>query len=462
MKYFKYGSPAPIAYADFMAKNKVPPVEKLNICHESIVPDMMNVWYEYIPASYDGKTPLPLIVQLHGGGMDGRRWADMTLWHVLAERKGLIVIYPNSPDYGTWRCDDRDVEFLYRLIKLVCEKYNIDKTRIYMQGMSNGDMMTLAFTMQHPEILAAAGYSTGPSAHMYVDDERPVGALPAIQMRGELDLLSQQTEAEPLDKYEIRYNINDFNRELWQDVNGLDELPLLTLRGKDNFMRFKGETADLINWEIVGCGHREPADMAQVYWDTLYSGYSRVDGQLVRRDFEDPLTPDEDLVAIALGSRNAFVGNKVVQMTVLDSGVVRLLDPTMSMYKKVVDPNEMMETPALFAPVEFFVAAFGAKLSYLDSGDCAVVEFPDGNVAIFRSDSLLVEYNGRFRSMRKPSVLLGGNFYIPVGEFCADFMNMFVSQAADVMLISGHSAILGRYTARVLRRILGGYVRAIE
>jgi poly(3-hydroxybutyrate) depolymerase len=29
----------------------------------------------------------PLIVQLHGGGMDGMRWTKMTAWHLLAERR---------------------------------------------------------------------------------------------------------------------------------------------------------------------------------------------------------------------------------------------------------------------------------------------------------------------------------------------------------------------------------------
>ncbi len=95
-------------------------------------------------------------------------------------------------------------------------------------------------------------------------------------------------------------------------------------------------------------------------------------------------------------------------------------------------------------------------------GDRAEVRFPDGSVAIFYANSLLVEYNGRFRSMRKPSTKLCGTFYVPVAEFCADFMGKFVSEAADVLVIADHSVILGRYTARILRKVLGGFVRAIK
>ena len=462
MNRFVFGERAPIEHVNFESKTKLPPISGLTECRHSFISGMTNVWYEYLPKSYDGSTAMPLIVQVHGGGNDGRRWADFTLWHVLAERLGLIVIYPNSPDYGSWHCDDRDIDYLYRLIQFVCEKYKVDCSRIYMQGMSNGDMMTLAFTMRHPEVLAAAGYSTGPSAEVYVGDERPVAPLPAIQMRGEFDIIFRQTENDPLDCYETRYRINDFNRELWMEQNGLDPLPALTLRGKDNFMRFRGKKADLINWEVVGCGHREPADMAQVYWDCLYSGCRREDGKLVYTACEDPLTPDQDLAVIALGSRNVYLGDRCAEMTQLETGVVRLFDPGPGNYTKTVNAPEMLETPALCAPVEFFRAAFGAEIEYLEAGDRVRVTFPDGNCAIFHSNSLLVEYNGKFRSMRKPCSLLCGTFYVPAGEFCGDFMGKFVSEASDLMLISGHSAILGRYTARVLKKILGGYVRAVK
>ena len=462
MNRFVFGERAPLERANFESKTRIPPISGLTECRAELLPGMVNVWYEYLPACYDGKTPLPLIVQVHGGGNDGRRWANFTLWHILAERLGLIVIYPNSPDYGSWHCDDRDVEFLYKLIGLVEEKYAVDRSRVYMQGMSNGDMMTLAFTMQHPEMLAAAGYSTGPSAEVYVGDERPVGALPAIQMRGEYDIIFRQTENDPLDVFETRYRINDFNREIWTRANGLDAIPALTARGKDNFLRFKGKNADLINWEIVGCGHREPADMAQVYWDTLYSGCRRVDGKLEYGPCVDALEPDRDVAVIALGSRKVYASGRIEEMTELETGVVRQFDPGPGNYTKTVNKKEMLETPALCAPVEFFRAAFGAGIEYLDAGDRVRVCFPDGNEAIFYSNSLLVEYNGRFRGMRKPCSLLCGTFYVPVGEFCGDFMGKFVSEAGDCMLISGHSAILGRYTARILRALLGGYVRAIE
>jgi poly(3-hydroxybutyrate) depolymerase len=130
--------------------------------------------------------------------MGWQRWKKMTAWHLLAEEKGLIIIYPNSPGYQTWALGERDVQFLYDLIQPVCAEYNIDRSRIYMQGMSNGDQMTLAFSLKHPEILAAAGFATGPTAdYLFEDGEKPLGALPVIQMRGEKDVLGGEPGSEP-------------------------------------------------------------------------------------------------------------------------------------------------------------------------------------------------------------------------------------------------------------------------
>ena len=116
-------------------------------------------------------------------------------------------------------------------------------------------------------------------------------------------------------------------------------------------MRFRGKYADLINWEVVGCGHREPADMAQVYWDCLYSGCRRVDGKLVYTPCEDALEPDDDIAVIALGSRKVYLNGRMEEMTPIETGVVRSFDPGPGNYTKTAGALEMLETPALCAPV---------------------------------------------------------------------------------------------------------------
>ena len=454
----RFGVRQAVSVVNFEAMNRVPPQTGLTEARAALVPGMENIWYEYVPKCYDGKTAMPLVVQLHGGGNDGRRWAEATVWHELAERKGLIVVYPNSPDFGAWTCGDRDIQYLYDLIGLLCGKYKIDRSRIYMQGMSNGDQMTLAFSMVHPEILAAAGYATGPSHADILDGDKPAAALPIIQMRGELDInwmLTPETE----DIFAMRYEMNDLNREIWLDVNGASgRLPELSMRGKDSFLVWRGEKAPIINWEIVGMGHREPVYAAQVFWDRLYSGCRRADGAIETSEPALPLVPDENTIVIAMGSNKFYRRNAIVPFGE-NAAPARMFVPADTPHFCPVKTGEMGETEALYAPAEFFSAAFGARVEYEDAHETCRITFPDGRRVTLRSQAVLFEDGDSFRAMQKPCALLFGHFYVPVGELCQMLFGSFVSVADDAMCISDHWAVLGRYTARILRGLLGGEMR---
>lgn len=448
-----------VSVINFEGFNRVPPIKGLWEVRGEIVPGMINVWYEYVPACYEKGSPLPLVIQLHGGGNDGRRWADYTIWHEIADRKGLIVVYPNSPDYECWTCGRRDIQFLYDLIQLLCKKYDIDESRIFMQGMSNGDQMTLAFTMAHPEILAAAGYATGPSDEEVLDGDVPTGPLPIIQMRGEMDINWKLTP-ETVDIFENRYHMNDLNREIWQTVNGAEKCnPVLSIQGKDNFLYYPGEKAPIINWEIAGMGHREPVYGAQVFWDRLYSGCCREKGKAIVSPPIDPIVGDESTILIAMGSHLAYRKNEMIPFGCPGSGAARMFIPADVQHFCPIHTGEMCETEVLCVPAEFFSAIYGAVISYDETKDTCFITFPDGRQIILRSNAVLFEDDGIFRAMQKPCMLLCGNFFVPVGELCQMLFGSHISMADDMLCISDHYAVLGRYTARVIRKLLGGEMR---
>ncbi|MBR4538168.1 MAG: hypothetical protein IKO52_04910 [Clostridia bacterium] len=448
-----------VSVVNFEGMNRVPQIKGLKEVRGQVVPGMTNTWYEYVPACYEAGSPLPLVIQLHGGGNDGRRWADYTVWHEMAERKGLIVVYPNSPDYECWACSQRDIQYLYDLIQLLCEKYAIDKGRIYMQGMSNGDQMTLAFTMAHPEVLAAAGYATGPSDEEVLDGDLPIGPLPIIQMRGEMDINWKLMPDTP-DIYENRYHMNDLNREIWLPVNDAENcLPALSIEGKDNFLYYPGEKAPIINWEIASMGHREPVYGAQVFWDRLYSGCRRKAGELVFNPPDKPIAEDDNTVLIAMGSHLAYRKNGFIPFGRPGTGAARMFMPAELPHFCPVKTGEMCETEVLCAPAEFFSAVYGASVTYENAGETCVLAFPDGRRVILRASAVLFEDNGEFRALQKPCAQLCGSFFVPVGELCQMLFGSHVSMADDVLCISDHYAVLGRYTARVIRRLLGGEMR---
>jgi len=121
-----------------------------------------HTWFEYVPSSYkkDPSKKVPLMIFGHGGSDNPAEAAQMSRMHEVAEREGFIVAYPWSGEKWGWNInmDDNmpnDVEFIYALIAYLKKTYNIDETRVYTSGFSNGSAMTQVFTMCHPEIVAA-------------------------------------------------------------------------------------------------------------------------------------------------------------------------------------------------------------------------------------------------------------------------------------------------------------------
>ena len=131
-----------------------------------------------IPASYDGLTATPLVYFFHGGGatlqnslgrMDIRGEVERAGWlHVMPEgysRKGL------EDDSYVWnavhccdpalRDDSDDVGFIRSLTQELRSALNVDETRIYAMGFSNGAMFTHRLASEASDVFVAVVVSTG-------------------------------------------------------------------------------------------------------------------------------------------------------------------------------------------------------------------------------------------------------------------------------------------------------------
>ncbi|MFB3902384.1 MAG: 5'-nucleotidase C-terminal domain-containing protein [Acidobacteriota bacterium] len=113
----------------------------------------------YIPKSYDGTTPYPLVVLLHGTTGDERTFFDNPLYlehpaMEAAERLGLILAAP----YGRGPTDYRGQgeQDVFEVMSQVQAKYKIDADRIYLAGHSMGGTGAAYLALHHPDIFAAA------------------------------------------------------------------------------------------------------------------------------------------------------------------------------------------------------------------------------------------------------------------------------------------------------------------
>jgi len=115
-----------------------------------------------IPDSYDGRTPVPLVVALHGMGGDENSMFDSyggTLKREAA-RVGFAVVCPKGRDSASMYRGSAEQDVMDVLAE-VRRDYKIDPNRIYLMGHSMGGYGTWSVAMAHPDVFAALGPISG-------------------------------------------------------------------------------------------------------------------------------------------------------------------------------------------------------------------------------------------------------------------------------------------------------------
>ena len=148
----------------------------------------------YVPKSYDSSRPTALVISMHGAGLWGASQRDISRWNELADAKGFIVVYPSGvggKGVRIWRAepgDDlaKDVRFISALIDTLEASYNIDPSRIYANGLSNGGGMSFALSCALSDRIAAVGMVAAAQTlpWRWCTDQR---AIPMIAFHGTAD-----------------------------------------------------------------------------------------------------------------------------------------------------------------------------------------------------------------------------------------------------------------------------------
>lgn len=119
----------------------------------------------YVPRSYDRSRPTPLVISMHGAGLWGAAQRETSQWNNLADKQRFIVVYPSGiggKGVRIWRAEPgpglmKDVRFISALIDTLKASYNIDSTRIYANGLSNGGGMSFVLSCTLSDRIAAVG-----------------------------------------------------------------------------------------------------------------------------------------------------------------------------------------------------------------------------------------------------------------------------------------------------------------
>jgi polyhydroxybutyrate depolymerase len=166
----------------------------------------------HVPQSYDGKTPMPMVIDWHPlfGSMDGERM--LSGYAALGDKEGFITLFPQGIDsswnFGPCCTRSRDVDdfgFAKAMVERMRTEGCIDTKRIYSVGYSNGGGMSLYLACRFADIFAAIA----PAAFDLVQESEapcnPSRPITVMSFRGTADpiVLYQAHESTPPTPYPL-------------------------------------------------------------------------------------------------------------------------------------------------------------------------------------------------------------------------------------------------------------------
>lgn len=134
----------------------------------------------YLPARWSKAQRLPVYVMVHGCGTTAAQQMGANLLNPIADRERFIVVYPDNggdcfravsddilaePATGeaphSTRGGKGDADAIATMARQTVVRYNADRDRVYMIGMSAGAFQASHTAVAYPDVFAAVGVAAG-------------------------------------------------------------------------------------------------------------------------------------------------------------------------------------------------------------------------------------------------------------------------------------------------------------
>lgn len=150
----------------------------------------------HLPPNYDSTQSYSLVINMHGFGGTNTSQMNYTQFNTIADTGNFIVVYPQglvgttswgwtntqwNAYYGT---GTKDLEFLDTLIDQMYYDYNIDLSRVYSTGHSNGGYMSYRLACELSDRIAAIASVGGAMAFQQEGNCNITHPMPIMQIHG--------------------------------------------------------------------------------------------------------------------------------------------------------------------------------------------------------------------------------------------------------------------------------------
>ena len=271
--------------------------------HYQRIDGWMREWFTYVPKSVrdNPDRPVPLVVAIHGYGCSGEYYFNDAQWYKVADERGFIVVCPSGVNGGKYKlihCDTPvmapswnqvaapnlpdECVFFRELVEITCREHNIDRSRIYATGHSNGSTTSHLLGLALPDVFAAIGCIGGaiPGIFLCVLDRADVINRPNLKVPAWIFIGQEEADMLPAFPKEGDITANTIN--MWLKIDGIEPVTgdgwthgwvgngryqdLVYSDGKRPMVRFSN---------VQDMPHAATTEISYRLWDEFFRFFSR-------------------------------------------------------------------------------------------------------------------------------------------------------------------------------------------